>query len=949
MAVVNKIIHRFVRNRADYFDPENELYDQIIPYNVQAYSYELKENGDPNIPDDYIVRYVLGTGRSTYQQIADGLGKDSEGNPAPELSKEFIIQSTTQLRKLITDIIEDQVSVASYLTSNATGDPFATKAALDAATEFYSNGELVDPFNNDYVIVLADETHPTGSGEAQTARYVCTKVTVVNETVDEQVVERRIPTWSFQYIINNGNFTDAQTAAINSGITAEKVTKYEAYENRIAEALDHLTDYNNPHQVTAEQIGLGNVDNTSDLDKPISTATQEALDTISDNLATHIEDSSVHVTAAEKESWDNKQDPMKMGKHIYISNNTINVIDDLAGYDNSISQFVNKDVDNLTNYYTKDELGDVYRYLGDVETYEDLPDGNIYAPTEYDEVEYLSATQLEYIDTHYNPNQNTEILLKFKINGEGNNYFYGTDVDHNVDKVAFGINYGASTGVALFGKKSVSYTPDGQVHTLLQNKNGIYVDNVKVAEYTGITAFTTLTSLWLFRAQTSDTHPQNISIYDFVISEQGETIKHYVPVIRDVDSKPGLWEVVEEEFIENEYNPEEFDFIAGPLAGYGNTEGSVYKVLDENAFYMWHDNEWININKFYSAGTGINITKDGIISNTFDVLVDGESVVENAVATIDLTGKVDKTTESMKIYGTDVDGNQHLYDKEDFGKVDDVRVKVAGSEEYTSVVTNKIAQIDMISGSIAYTNEAVASIENVQQALDNLMNIHYYIDPKYDTFTLSQSDVYDVGTVLSNPFTITWGLNKQPEEGDVQTLKLIDGNTITVICNIMEEDQSKWKAGSYIYSGRDFTYNTPKIYTIKADYTDNHSPVPQGRPNSCSSSKTFEFRYRRYWGVTSTETLTDEQLYELSNELSTVRTQTGDFDCTGGKYWWFVIPTIYCSNISFTDVSSGLPMTLPPSCISTRTITNSQGVSYSVNVYRGEYKQTASSVKIKVN
>ena len=41
----------------------------------------------------------------------------------------------------------------------------------------------------------------------------------------------------------------------------------------------HINDTNNPHSVTADQIGLANVDNTSDADKPISTATQNALDT----------------------------------------------------------------------------------------------------------------------------------------------------------------------------------------------------------------------------------------------------------------------------------------------------------------------------------------------------------------------------------------------------------------------------------------------------------------------------------------------------------------------------------------------------------------------------------------------------------------------------------------------------------------------------------------------
>lgn len=40
---------------------------------------------------------------------------------------------------------------------------------------------------------------------------------------------------------------------------------------------NHLENFNNPHEVTKEQVGLGNVDNTSDADKPVSTAVQSAL------------------------------------------------------------------------------------------------------------------------------------------------------------------------------------------------------------------------------------------------------------------------------------------------------------------------------------------------------------------------------------------------------------------------------------------------------------------------------------------------------------------------------------------------------------------------------------------------------------------------------------------------------------------------------------------------
>ena len=49
----------------------------------------------------------------------------------------------------------------------------------------------------------------------------------------------------------------------------------------------HIASTNNPHSVTKAQVGLGNVDNTSDLNKPISTATQTALDLKADKSTTY--------------------------------------------------------------------------------------------------------------------------------------------------------------------------------------------------------------------------------------------------------------------------------------------------------------------------------------------------------------------------------------------------------------------------------------------------------------------------------------------------------------------------------------------------------------------------------------------------------------------------------------------------------------------------------------
>lgn len=45
----------------------------------------------------------------------------------------------------------------------------------------------------------------------------------------------------------------------------------------LQELNTHIEDSTNPHQVTKDQVGLGNVDNTADLDKPVSNPTQSAI------------------------------------------------------------------------------------------------------------------------------------------------------------------------------------------------------------------------------------------------------------------------------------------------------------------------------------------------------------------------------------------------------------------------------------------------------------------------------------------------------------------------------------------------------------------------------------------------------------------------------------------------------------------------------------------------
>ena len=161
---------------------------------------------------------------------------------------EEIIPSTASTDNLLADraFVNSSINnmAAYYITASASGNAFGDHARL-VSGPWYFQGQLRTPTMNDYALVVADETHDNKS-----ARYLFDGVQ-----------------WAFQYILNNTEFTQAQIDAINSTITKGKVDSYDA----------HIIDTNNPHEVTAEQVGLGNVNNTSDMNKPVSTLQQAAL------------------------------------------------------------------------------------------------------------------------------------------------------------------------------------------------------------------------------------------------------------------------------------------------------------------------------------------------------------------------------------------------------------------------------------------------------------------------------------------------------------------------------------------------------------------------------------------------------------------------------------------------------------------------------------------------
>ena len=151
--------------------------------------------------------------------------------------------------------------------------------------------------------------------------------------------------WKLEYILNNSGFTASEFAAIRSGITE---AKRELYDN-------HLSNYNNPHGVTATQLGLGNVDNTSDKDKPVSDATLIQLNYKETwlNKTSNIRPISASEPALQA---DNEKYPTEYAVR-YELDKKVNINHEFDLYDKSYVGYIDNGVSNILNLGIKTNDG----------------------------------------------------------------------------------------------------------------------------------------------------------------------------------------------------------------------------------------------------------------------------------------------------------------------------------------------------------------------------------------------------------------------------------------------------------------------------------------------------------------------------------------------------------------------------------------------------------------
>lgn len=196
----------------------------------------------------------------------------------------------------------DKVKLDTTLPKQISDETTAREAAINAL-----QGELADDIAQEVVdrntAIAAAKTELTTviNKEVSDRKAADTQVRTDLEAAVELVAEelRGADTTLQNNITKEVNDRKGEVTRIEGLISDEAATRAQADTTVNAKVDSHIGNKSNPHEVTKAQVGLGNVNNTSDADKPVSTAQATAIadakaagTNAQTNLTTHMQNKS---------------------------------------------------------------------------------------------------------------------------------------------------------------------------------------------------------------------------------------------------------------------------------------------------------------------------------------------------------------------------------------------------------------------------------------------------------------------------------------------------------------------------------------------------------------------------------------------------------------------------------------------------------------------------------
>lgn len=285
-----------VNSYADLVKPETWTDEQggIWKYDCMLVSckdrpgevYQLQPGADYTKQSSWILIGDTSELNSKVQQFINSKGAP---NGLASLNESGIIPSA-QLPSYVDDVIE----VDTFSNLPGTGESGKIYIVQDTNLTYrWSGTDYVEISKSLALGETSSTAYPGDKGKATTDKLnripdkLITDTVNVNQSTTEAVLNFTTYRQEAQQIGRNTlTITSATTSQAGLMSSSDK-TKLDGLKDQAGITSDidavqtnletHINNKSNPHEVTKDQVGLGNVDNTSDANKPISTATQTAL------------------------------------------------------------------------------------------------------------------------------------------------------------------------------------------------------------------------------------------------------------------------------------------------------------------------------------------------------------------------------------------------------------------------------------------------------------------------------------------------------------------------------------------------------------------------------------------------------------------------------------------------------------------------------------------------
>lgn len=285
-----------VNSYADLVKPETWTDEQggIWKYDCMLVSckdrpgkiYQLSPGADYTKESSWI---LIGDTSELNNKVQQFINSKGAPNGLASLNESGIIPSA-QLPSYVDDVIE----VDTFSNLPGTGESGKIYIVQDTNLTYrWSGTDYVEISKSLALGETSSTAYPGDKGKATTDKLnripdkLITDTVNVNQSTTEAVLKFTTYRQEAQQIGRNTlTITSATTSQAGLMSSSDK-TKLDGLKDQAGITSDinavqtnletHINNKSNPHKVTKDQVGLDNVDNTSDANKPISNATQTAL------------------------------------------------------------------------------------------------------------------------------------------------------------------------------------------------------------------------------------------------------------------------------------------------------------------------------------------------------------------------------------------------------------------------------------------------------------------------------------------------------------------------------------------------------------------------------------------------------------------------------------------------------------------------------------------------